>query len=160
MYRSSFQRTPWCRLMLEDKELPPNLFFAKRGEHIEISHWPTRTGCEILGVFHSRNFSHGRLVRTKTASLREVFPAHRAYGFSPAIVGREKYLLGEIWNISLVLFMSASVCVRLWPIYFKWSSQKNLIFQGSWFSGTDGSNGRQAFYRAFVFTNTAAHALF
>ena len=47
------------------------------------------------------------LVRTKTASLREAFVAYRTYGFSQATVGREKDLLGEIRNTSLVFFLSA-----------------------------------------------------
>ena len=36
------------------------------------------------------------LVRTETPSFREVFSAHRAHGFSPAVVGWGKDLFGEI----------------------------------------------------------------
>ena len=37
------------------------------------------------GAFHSRDFSPGQHVRTKAASLCEVFPAHRAHGFSVCV---------------------------------------------------------------------------
>jgi len=58
-------------------------------------------------AFSSMDFLSGRpvfalgyavegFVRTRTALLREVFSAHRAYGFSPALVGRGKDLFGEI----------------------------------------------------------------
>jgi len=47
-------------------------------------HRHTRTGCEMLGAFPSRDFPLGQIVRTKTASLREDFVAQRAHGFSPA----------------------------------------------------------------------------
>jgi len=66
-----------------------------------ISHRPTRTGCEMLGAFPTRNFSLGRPVRTKTASLREVFTAQRAHGFSPAKACRNKEFIW-VWRCGFV----------------------------------------------------------
>jgi hypothetical protein len=54
-----------------------------------------RQGFRLHSSFAEQDAAAG-LVRTKTASLREFFPAHRAYGFLPDTVVREKDLFSEI----------------------------------------------------------------